>query len=132
MSVFSMFPFPHEAQPSLNPSTPLLPSFFPMLLYSCKWECCYSVVIPNDKEVCNLNTSTQNPQISAKCPFNAVRKYGEESVCVCVCEKKSEKGGGGQIKGNALAGFQVPCGVVAFDTVIEKVISRGVKNTSLV
>lgn len=30
----------------------------------------------------------------------------------------------------AVAGFQVPCGAVDFDTVIEKVISRSVKNAN--
>lgn len=74
-SIFSGSPFP--AWSSTVPQTPLA------LLFSCKWECRFSVVIPNDKEVCTLNTLTQNPQISAKCPLNVVRKYGEESdVCV--------------------------------------------------
>lgn len=137
LSVFSWLPFPHEAQASLRAPSPLLPPSlpFPMLLFSCKWECCFSVVIPNDKEVCNLNTSRQNPQISTKCPFNAVRKYGEEGVSVREEKSEREKGEGGgacrQIKRGAVTGFQVPSRVVVFDTVIDKVISRGVKTPLL-
>lgn len=69
---FFKFHFPHAAQPAPRtppPPHPPLNPLFTMLLFSCKWGWCFSVVIPNDKEVCDLNTLTQNHQISAKCPF---------------------------------------------------------------
>lgn len=44
-------------------------------------------------------------------------------------ERERREGGGAcrQIKRDAVTGFQVPSKVVVFDTVIDKVISRGVK-----
>lgn len=54
-------------------------------------------------------------------------------VCVREREKKSERRRvvGGQMKRGAVTGFQVPSGVVVFDAVIDKVISRGVKTLLL-
>ncbi len=45
---------------------------------------------------------------------------------MCVREREKKRGGG-QIKRGAVTGFQVPSGVVVFDTVADKVINRGVK-----
>lgn len=52
-----------------------------------------------------------------------------------MCEGRRARGGGRaawwEIKRGAVTGFQVPSGVVVFDTVIDKVISRGVKTLLL-
>lgn len=102
LSVFSGSPFPawgsDRSPRASNPPPPSLLLLLLTPLFSCKWECCFSVVIPNDKEVCNLNTwrQTSTPpstpsKISTKCPLNA-------------CEEVWRKRGGGGGSGWARTG----------------------------
>lgn len=106
--LFSLVPpFPHEARTvpqSEPPPTPPLPPLLLLLLtplFSCKWECCFSVVIPNDKEVCNLNTwrqtSTPPPKYLQSAPLTHVRKSGGREVGVGgrVWARTGRDGGGG-------------------------------------
>lgn len=102
----------------------------PMLLFSCKWECSYSVVILKDKEVYNFNTLTQNPSNICKVPFKCCEEVWRGGT-VFLCERERKKRGGGDKKKECGAGFQVPRGVVLFLTFIYKVISLGARKTLL-
>lgn len=91
LSVFSGSPFPawgSDRSSERDPPPPTPPLLLLLLtpLFSCKWECCFSVVIPNDKEVCNLNTwrqtSTPPPKYLQSAPLTHVRKSGGREVGV--------------------------------------------------
>lgn len=91
LSVFSGSPFPawgsdRSSERATPPPHPLLLLLLTPL-FSCKWECCFSVVIPNDKEVCNLNTWRQTstptpppPKYLQSAPLTHVRKSGGREV----------------------------------------------------
>lgn len=72
----------------------------PMLLFSCKWECSYSVVILKDKEVYKFNTLTQNPSNICKVPFKCCEEvWRGGTVFLCEREEKERGGGGDKKKG---------------------------------
>lgn len=108
----------------LSDRTPLPPLRFPTLPFSCKWECCFSVVIPNDKEVCNLNAWRQPPHTHPNIYLQSALLMLEGSMIGGSVRR-------GWTKWAVLAAFQVPSRVGFFDAVLYKVISWGCKKTLL-